>query len=60
VEAYLINRKGFERAIANLKVDPKVEAPAKKLLALLKAFFAKGTLHSKSFSKERTLAAEKN
>lgn len=59
-EAYQINRKGFESAIARFsKVDPKVKAPAKDLLALLSAFFKKGMLPSKRLPEERASTAKK-
>jgi hypothetical protein len=58
--AFQINRKGFEAAIARMKkIDPKVDAPAKELLALLTAFFGRGELPSKGPPKARTEAAEK-
>jgi hypothetical protein len=54
-----INRKGFESAIARFKkVDPKVEAPAKELLALLDAFFKKGELPSKGVPTARAATAK--
>ncbi len=58
-EAYQTNRKGFESAIARLKkVDPKVEAPAKELLALLDAFFKRGELPAKSVPDARAETAK--
>lgn len=57
-EAYQLNRKGLERSIANLKkVDGRVGPPARELLALLRAFFGKGTKTSAKLSKERAATA---
>lgn len=57
-EAYQLNRKGLERSIAKLKkVDARVGPPAKELLALLRAFFGKGTKTSAKLSKERAATA---
>ena len=57
-EAYQLNKKGLERAIAKLKkVDARVGPPAKALLALLRAFFTKGTRTTAKLSKERAATA---
>jgi hypothetical protein len=58
--AYQTNRKGLQGAIARFKkLDAKVEAPGKQLLALLEAFFGKGELSSRRLSEERSATARK-
>jgi hypothetical protein len=58
-EAFQVNRKGFESAIARFKkIDSKVEAPAKELIALLGAFLKEGKLLSKSLPEARASAAK--
>lgn len=57
--AYQVNRKGLVGAIARMKkVDPGVAAPAKELLALLDAFFRKGTLPARGLPAARATAAQ--
>jgi len=59
-EAFQINRKGFESAIARMnKQDPAVGPPARELLALLAAFFDKGTMPSQAPPGDRAEAAAK-
>lgn len=59
-EAYQVNLKGFESAVARFKnFDPKVEAPAKELFTLLGSFFEKGELPSKSLPEARASTAKK-
>lgn len=58
-EAYQVNRKGFESAIAKFtKIDSKVKAPADELLTLLDSFFKKGSLPAKEVPKARAATAK--